>query len=148
MQRWMLASVFCIATASLSSQTSSGIVYEIDTRLRPNGESGMLAISLDGFRDYEEKSAWVWEHQALTRARFVAGDAALGERFEALRKQILCQQRDIPHLRQEVINMRQKMFEAHGAIKPNVFDLKQGLEVDLDNIDASLSKSELRKAIS
>jgi len=112
-------------TTWLSSQTSSGIVYEIDTRLRPNGESGMLAISLDGFRDYEEKSAWVWEHQALTRARFVAGDAALGERFEALRKQILCQRRDIPHLRQEVINMRQKMFEAHGAIKPNVFDLKQ-----------------------
>ena len=112
-------------TTWLSSQTSSGIVYEIDTRLRPNGESGMLAISLDGFRDYEEKSAWIWEHQALTRARFVAGDAALGERFEALRKNILCQPRDIPHLRQEVINMRQKMFDAHGAIKPDVFDLKQ-----------------------
>ncbi len=112
-------------TTWLSSQTSSGIVYEIDTRLRPNGESGMLAISLDGFRDYEEKSAWIWEHQALTRARFVAGDAALGARFEALRKHILCQQRDIAHLRQEVINMRQKMLDAHGAIKPDAFDLKQ-----------------------
>ena len=112
-------------TTWLSSQTSSGIVYEIDTRLRPNGESGMLAISLDGFRDYEEKSAWVWEHQALTRARFVAGDAALGARFEALRKTILCQARDIGHLRQEVINMRQKMLDAHGAIKPGFFDLKQ-----------------------
>ena len=112
-------------TTWLSSQTSSGIVYEIDTRLRPNGESGMLAISLDGFRDYEEKSAWVWEHQALTRARFVAGDAALGERFEQVRRSILCKARDINALRQEVMAMRQKMFDAHGAIQPGVFDLKQ-----------------------
>jgi len=112
-------------TTWLSSQTSSGVIYEIDTRLRPNGESGMLAISLDGFREYEEKSAWVWEHQALTRARFVAGDAALGERFEQVRRDILCKPRDISALRQEVIAMRQKMFDAHGAIKPDVFDLKQ-----------------------
>lgn len=112
-------------TTWLSSQTSSGVIYEIDTRLRPNGESGMLAISLDGFREYEEKSAWVWEHQALTRARFVAGDAALGERFEQVRRDILCKQRDVSALRQEVIAMRQKMFDAHGVIKPGVFDLKQ-----------------------
>ena len=109
----------------LSSQTSSGIVYEIDTRLRPNGESGMLAISLDGFRDYEEKSAWVWEHQALTRARFVAGDKTLGERFEQMRRDILCKPRDNEGLRQEVIAMRQKMFDAHGAAEAGVFDLKQ-----------------------
>ncbi len=112
-------------TTWLSSQTSSGIVYEIDTRLRPNGESGMLAISLDGFRDYEEKSAWVWEHQALTRARFVAGDPALGARFEAVRKTILCAQRDIPKLRDEVLAMRQKMFDAHGRATPGAFDIKQ-----------------------
>ncbi|MBU3657601.1 MAG: bifunctional [glutamate--ammonia ligase]-adenylyl-L-tyrosine phosphorylase/[glutamate--ammonia-ligase] adenylyltransferase [Rhodocyclaceae bacterium] len=109
----------------LSSQTSSGIVYEIDTRLRPNGESGMLAISLDGFREYEEKSAWVWEHQALTRARFVAGDAVLGARFEAVRKDILCAKRDIEPLRSEVLAMRQKMFDAHGAVTPGFFDIKQ-----------------------
>jgi glutamate-ammonia-ligase adenylyltransferase len=112
-------------TTWLSSQTSSGVIYEIDTRLRPNGESGMLAISLDGFREYEEKSAWVWEHQALTRARFVAGDKALGERFEKLRREILCQVRNIENLKAEVIAMRQKMFDAHGAIKPGEFDLKQ-----------------------
>ena len=112
-------------TTWLSSQTSSGIIYEIDTRLRPNGESGMLAISLDGFREYEEKSAWVWEHQALTRARFVAGDSALGERFEQLRRDILCKERNIDELRSEVIAMRQKMFDAHGAVKPGEFDLKQ-----------------------
>ncbi|MGI9142351.1 MAG: bifunctional [glutamate--ammonia ligase]-adenylyl-L-tyrosine phosphorylase/[glutamate--ammonia-ligase] adenylyltransferase, partial [Fluviibacter sp.] len=112
-------------TTWLSSQTSSGIVYEIDTRLRPNGESGMLAISLDGFREYEEKSAWVWEHQALTRARFVAGDAVVGERFEQVRRDILCKERNIDELRSEVIAMRQKMFDAHGAIKPDAFDLKQ-----------------------
>ena len=109
----------------LSSQTSSGIVYEIDTRLRPNGESGMLAISLDGFREYEEKSAWLWEHQALTRARFVAGDAELGARFEAIRRTILCTPRDLDALRREVLAMRQKMFDAHGAVTPGLFDIKQ-----------------------
>src|SRR5574343_190080 len=109
----------------LSSQTSSGIVYEIDTRLRPNGESGMLAISLDGFREYEEKSAWMWEHQALTGARFVAGDPELGARFEQVRKDILCLHRDTNHLRGEVLSMRQKMFDAHGAVSPGVFDIKQ-----------------------
>ena len=112
-------------TTWLSSQTSSGVVYEIDTRLRPNGDSGMLAISLDGFREYEEKSAWVWEHQALTRARFVAGDSALGARFEAVRKNILCKPRDTEVLRQEVIAMRQKMFDAHGKVDTEAFDLKQ-----------------------
>lgn len=109
----------------LSSQTPSGIVYEIDTRLRPNGESGMLAISLDGFRDYEEKSAWVWEHQALTRARFAAGDPELGARFEQVRKAILCTPRDANTLRGEVLVMRQKMLDAHGAITPGLFDIKQ-----------------------
>jgi glutamate-ammonia-ligase adenylyltransferase len=109
----------------LSSQTSSGIVYEIDTRLRPNGDSGMLAISLDGFKDYEEKSAWVWEHQALTRARFVAGDPELGARFEQVRKAILCAPRDASALRSEVLVMRQKMFDAHGAVTPGQFDIKQ-----------------------
>ena len=109
----------------LSSQTSSGIVYEIDTRLRPNGDSGMLAISLDGFRDYEEKSAWVWEHQALTRARFVAGDPTLGARFEQVRKAILCAPRDVAALRSEVLTMRQKMFDAHGTTTPGQFDIKQ-----------------------
>lgn len=109
----------------LSSQTPSGIVYEIDTRLRPNGDSGMLAISLDGFREYEEKSAWMWEHQALTRARFVAGDPELGARFEQVRKDILCLSRDMDNLRSEVLAMRQKMFDAHGAVKPGMFDIKQ-----------------------
>lgn len=109
----------------LSSQTPSGIVYEIDTRLRPNGESGLLAISLAGFREYEEKSAWMWEHQALTRARFVAGDPELGARFEAVRKTILCAPRDINNLRSEVLAMRQKMFDAHGSVNPGLFDIKQ-----------------------
>ena len=109
----------------LSSQTSSGIVYEIDTRLRPNGESGMLAISLDGFREYEQHSAWIWEHQALTRARFVAGDAELGMRFEQVRQAILCKPRDLSTLRTEVLAMRQKMLDAHGAVREGAFDLKQ-----------------------
>ena len=85
----------------------------------------MLAISLDGFREYEEKSAWMWEHQALTRARFVAGDPELGARFEQVRKNILCLPRDVNHLRTEVIAMRQKMFDAHGSVTPGAFDIKQ-----------------------
>jgi glutamate-ammonia-ligase adenylyltransferase len=62
----------------LSSQTSAGILFETDLRLRPNGDSGLLAVSVDSFRDYQLKNAWVWEHQALTRARFCAGDPAVG----------------------------------------------------------------------
>ncbi len=62
----------------LSSYTSSGRLYEVDLRLRPNGESGLLVSSIDAFEEYQRQHAWVWEHQALTRARFCAGDAAVG----------------------------------------------------------------------
>jgi glutamate-ammonia-ligase adenylyltransferase len=73
----------------LSSHTSAGILFETDTRLRPNGESGLLVSSIEAFRDYQQKSAWVWEHQALTRARYCAGDTAVGEQFEAIRRELL-----------------------------------------------------------
>jgi glutamate-ammonia-ligase adenylyltransferase len=75
----------------LSSQTPAGILFETDLRLRPNGDSGLLAVTVDAFRDYQLNHAWVWEHQALTRARFCAGDAAVGQRFEAIRCEILRQ---------------------------------------------------------
>ena len=109
----------------LSSQTAAGILFDTDLRLRPNGESGLLAVSIDAFRDYQFKDAWVWEHQALTRARFCAGDAKVGERFESLRHEILCRERDREKLRHEVLAMRQKMLGAHSSHSATHLNLKQ-----------------------
>ncbi len=120
----------------LSSQTPAGILFETDLRLRPNGDSGLLAVSVDSFRDYQLKHAWVWEHQALTRARFVAGDPAVGARFEAIRNEILCQPRDLATLRDEVVAMRDKMLDAHASKSETEFDLKhdRGGIVDVEFI--------------
>ncbi|THF55613.1 bifunctional [glutamate--ammonia ligase]-adenylyl-L-tyrosine phosphorylase/[glutamate--ammonia-ligase] adenylyltransferase [Pseudothauera rhizosphaerae] len=107
----------------LSSQTAAGILFETDLRLRPNGDAGLIACSLDSFRKYQLESAWVWEHQALTRARFSAGDAALGEAFEGIRDEVLRLPRDLAELRREVLEMRQKMRDAHAG-KSELFDLK------------------------
>lgn len=107
----------------LSSQTASGILFETDLRLRPNGESGLLVSSLAAFEKYQSESAWVWEHQALTRARFAAGDPEVGARFEAVRTRLLCQARDPETLKTEVLRMREKMRQAHGG-KGRLFELK------------------------
>jgi len=107
----------------LGSRTSAGILFETDLRLRPNGEAGLLVSSLAAFEKYQMESAWVWEHQALTRARFSAGDATLGAQFERLRVEILRQPRALEPLREEVLAMRAKMREAH-ASKSAQFDLK------------------------
>ncbi|AUL99337.1 bifunctional glutamine synthetase adenylyltransferase/deadenyltransferase [Rhodocyclaceae bacterium] len=107
----------------LSSQTAAGILFETDLRLRPNGDAGLIACSLESFRKYQLESAWVWEHQALTRARFSAGDPALGAAFERIREEVLRLPRDLSQLRGEVLAMRQKMREAHAG-KSTLFDLK------------------------
>ena len=91
--------------------------------LRPNGESGLIATSLEAFRKYQLESAWVWEHQALTRARFSAGERAIGEAFERIRDEVLRLPRELGALRTEVLAMRQKMRDAHGG-KSALFDLK------------------------
>jgi glutamate-ammonia-ligase adenylyltransferase len=107
----------------LTSITPAGVLYETDLRLRPDGASGLLVSPLTSFREYQEKHAWGWEHQALTRARFAAGDAAIGRDFEALRIAILRNPRDRDALRREIAAMRTKIFDAH----PNptaLFDLK------------------------
>ncbi|HKB84054.1 MAG TPA: bifunctional [glutamate--ammonia ligase]-adenylyl-L-tyrosine phosphorylase/[glutamate--ammonia-ligase] adenylyltransferase [Burkholderiales bacterium] len=107
----------------LNSATSAGILYETDLRLRPNGAAGLLVSQVQAFRDYQFEQAWVWEHQALTRARFVAGDAGIGGRFERIRTEVLCRPRDIMKLKSEILSMRDKMRDAH----PNrgaMFDLK------------------------
>jgi glutamate-ammonia-ligase adenylyltransferase len=108
---------------SLNSATSAGVLYETDLRLRPNGAAGLLVSQVDAFREYQSEKAWVWEHQALTRARFVAGDAEIGAHFERVRTGVLCRPRDLAELGNEILSMRDKMRDAH----PNasgLFDLK------------------------
>lgn len=111
----------------MTSFTAAGRLYEIDMRLRPSGSSGLLVSTLDAFRDYQQKEAWVWEHQALTRARGLAGEPILLAQFEDCRKTILSSVRDHDELKAEVIKMREKMrthLDAGG--KEKGFDLKQG----------------------
>lgn len=110
----------------LTTRTLNGPLYEVDIRLRPSGASGLLVTSLTAFGRYQREQAWVWEQQALVRARAVAGDAALGRRFEALRSELLCCQRDPVTLRQEVLAMRERMLAEHDKNRDKVFNLKQG----------------------
>ncbi len=117
----------------LSSTTAAGQLYDTDLRLRPDGESGLTVSHFASFSDYQQRQAWVWEHQALSRARFVAGDEAIGARFETLRKEILCLPRDLEALRKDVAAMREKMHVGHPN-KSALFDLKhdRGGIVDIE----------------
>ena len=94
----------------LTAKTYSGAVYEVDMRLRPSGNAGLLVSSLSAFQNYQQNTAWVWEHQALVRTRPVAGSLEVGDAFLRMRKEILCQKRDEALLKNEVILMRQKML--------------------------------------
>lgn len=119
----------------MTSPTSAGRLFDIDIALRPDGASGLMVSSLSSFTKYQQESAWTWEHQALTRARFCAGDRQIGEQFETVRNTILQQQRDISQLKQDVFSIRQKMHDAH----PNhstLFDLKHdtGGMIDIEFI--------------
>ncbi len=107
----------------LTARTSSGVLFETDLRLRPSGASGLLVSSLAAFEEYQEKNAWVWEHQALTRARYCAGDKAIGEAFEAIRVRILRRERDPAALARDVLEMRRKMHDGHPN-RSSLFDLK------------------------
>ena len=106
--------------------TSAGLLYETDLQLRPDGNSGLLVSSVTAFREYQLNKAWVWEHQALTRARFVAGDASIGKAFEQIRIEVLTQSRDAQKLKTEVINMREKMRAAQTFVAGMV-DIKHSL---------------------
>jgi glutamate-ammonia-ligase adenylyltransferase len=123
----------------LTAFTSTGSLFEIDTRLRPNGSAGFLVTNADAFKKYQlresDNAAWVWEHQALTRARFSAGNAGIGSFFESVRSEVLTQQRNIEQLRAEILEMRHKVHAGH----PNgnsEFDLKHdaGGMVDIEFI--------------
>ncbi len=110
----------------MTTATSSGVLYDVDTRLRPDGASGLLVSSLSAFEDYQLNHAWVWEHQALTRARWVAGETNIKAAFEAVRQKVLCQPREIEALRQNVVAMRNKMRAELDQSNARGFHIKTG----------------------
>ncbi|GAC1534142.1 MAG: bifunctional [glutamate--ammonia ligase]-adenylyl-L-tyrosine phosphorylase/[glutamate--ammonia-ligase] adenylyltransferase [Ramlibacter sp.] len=111
----------------LTTNTAEGSLYEIDTALRPNGSSGLLITTFAAFEKYQlgrgSNTAWTWEHQAMTRARFVLGESALASRFDAVRQAVVTAPRQAHDLRQEIVAMRQRVREAH-SVKPERFDVK------------------------
>jgi len=121
----------------LTSHTAAGTLFDVDTRLRPNGAAGLMVTHFEAFRRYQmregDNAAWLWEHQALTRARFCAGDPEIGARFEALRTAVLRQPREAGPLRDEIVAMREKVLEGH-ANPTQLFDLKhdRGGMVDIE----------------
>ncbi|MDH5184738.1 MAG: bifunctional [glutamate--ammonia ligase]-adenylyl-L-tyrosine phosphorylase/[glutamate--ammonia-ligase] adenylyltransferase [Gammaproteobacteria bacterium] len=109
----------------LTALTPSGQLYEVDTRLRPSGASGLMVSSLEAFEQYEMEKAWTWEHQALVRARVVAGDMLIANAFEKIRKKVLCLPREESMLKREVSEMREKMRISLGSKENAGFDIKQ-----------------------
>jgi len=111
----------------LTVKTGEGDLYEIDTALRPNGNSGLLITTFEAYANYQQQrgsnTAWTWEHQAMTRARFVLGSDDLRQRFDAIREAVICAPRDAQALRQEIMAMREKVRHAH-PIHGEFFDVK------------------------
>ncbi len=111
----------------LTVKTGEGDLFEIDTALRPNGSSGLLITSFEAYANYQQQrgsnTAWTWEHQAMTRARFVLGDASLAQRFDAVREAVITAPRDAAALRSEIVAMREKVSAAH-PVKDGRFDVK------------------------
>jgi glutamate-ammonia-ligase adenylyltransferase len=112
--------------ALLGTVTGAGRLYDIDVRLRPDGAKGLLVSSLGSYADYQRERAWTWEHQALVRARGVAGDASLLADVERVRGETLSRARDPETLRADVVQMRQRMRAELDRTDAARFDLKQG----------------------
>ncbi len=110
---------------ALTMHTAAGTLYGADLRLRPGGDSGTIVSHIDAFEDYLEHQAWTWEHQALIRARPVAGDPSLFKRFQEIREKILTCERDPEVLKQEVKEMREKMRQQRLSCQPGFFNIKQ-----------------------
>jgi len=108
----------------LTTQTASGLLYEVDTRLRPSGKGGLLVTSLRAFEAYQRGEAWTWEQQALLRARAVAGDVQACQAFEALRRRVLCEAVRRDALREDVRRMRSRMLAETGSKDISIFDIK------------------------
>ena len=117
----------------LTTLTPAGLLYEIDLRLRPNGASGFLVSNIAAFVQYQNEAAWMWEHQALSRARYAAGDTEVGKAFEQVRCGILRRPRDLVALRAEVRDMRERMLETHPAKPDDVKHCRGGI-VDVEFI--------------
>ncbi|RKZ35097.1 MAG: bifunctional [glutamate--ammonia ligase]-adenylyl-L-tyrosine phosphorylase/[glutamate--ammonia-ligase] adenylyltransferase [Gammaproteobacteria bacterium] len=109
----------------LTAHMPAGRLYEVDFRLRPSGASGLLVSSLRAFESYQHADAWTWEHQALVRARVVAGDRGLASQFESIRRELLQRHREPEQLRTEVHDMRIRMRHELSTREPGRFDLKQ-----------------------
>jgi glutamate-ammonia-ligase adenylyltransferase len=110
----------------LTTQTSSGVLYEVDTRLRPSGRSGLLVVTTEGFEKYQEENAWTWEHQALLRSRPVAGSRSIAATFEGIRRDTLRDRVRRDTLLEDVLSMREKMRKQLDKSTETQFDLKQG----------------------
>ena len=109
----------------LDTKLLSGVLYEVDMRLRPSGDSGLLVTHINVYEDYLKNQAWTWEHQALVRGRFIAGDLRLKAHYDAIRRRILSLPRDLAQLKTEVRDMRIKMRNALATKESDRFDLKQ-----------------------
>ena len=109
----------------LNTKMLSGMLYEVDMRLRPGGNSGLLVSHIIAYEGYMQKDAWTWEHQALVRGRFIAGDERIKQQFERIRRNVLCQTRNSDELKAEVTGMRQKMRDNLVIKQQGMFDLKQ-----------------------
>jgi glutamate-ammonia-ligase adenylyltransferase len=111
----------------LTIKTGEGDLFEIDTALRPNGNSGLLVTSFEAYSRYQQQrgsnTAWTWEHQAMTRARFVLGEESLRQRFDQVREAVITAPREVAALRNEIVSMREKVRSAH-PIKGDKFDVK------------------------
>jgi glutamate-ammonia-ligase adenylyltransferase len=118
----------------LTTRTRAGLLYEVDMRLRPSGQSGPLVTTLAAFVDYQRVQAWTWEHQALVRARPIAGEPRLCQAFATARREILCMPRERERLCAEVKGMRDKMFTAQTSPAGTLFNIKhdRGGIVDIE----------------
>ncbi|TNF61385.1 MAG: bifunctional [glutamate--ammonia ligase]-adenylyl-L-tyrosine phosphorylase/[glutamate--ammonia-ligase] adenylyltransferase [Burkholderiales bacterium] len=134
----------------LTVKTGEGDLFEIDTALRPNGNSGLLVSSFTAYENYQRgrgsNTAWTWEHQAMTRARFVMGYPALHERFDQIREAVITAERDHAALLQEIVSMRERVRQAH-PVPAGVFDVKHspGGMVDVEFVVQYLVLSEARR---
>lgn len=120
-----------------TTRTASGVLYDVDTRLRPSGNAGLLTVHIETYRDYLLQDAWTWELQALVRTRLIYGDEQISARFAAIRAEVLAQPRDLQQLQTEVVEMRQKLREHHGVDNAEVKHAAGGV-VDLEFISQYL----------
>ena len=133
-----------------NTRMSSGILYELDMRLRPSGNSGVLVGHINTFEQYQKEEAWTWEHQALVRARIVYGNSVIEQRFSEIRQQILSQTRTLDKLKDDVSKMREKMRNHLDKSTDELVDIKQGVGglVDIEFLAQYLVLANCHKHIS